>query len=360
MPSPSSGNRPPSDQELIASFTERERMFYDWYFRTEEERDKLDMCSMAYTLFLRKYWPNPQDLDDYFEWSRKWFGRHMVRARYRMSDEEIFDGVRGTNFASSQDLAKHCWTMEMSNNPLLVLGSARLRGSITGFAVQPDSTFLWPTFDYPDEPGLMHESLLAINLDVPINLSGLPKTLTRCVDQTFVSHNDRLVLDSTQFHPDQTPTNFVFAQLGELCVFTGDWKAARNDSGDDDDDGAWEPTGFGVVVEVQSNGQPKCLWAIYNCMPPREDLEDEPCDFDINTQRKHRGIEQGDGSIFNDPKMNPCFAMKITNDLQDFGPSKELNFQVVCKREMQIVRAKVWEYGDGRLAVVPERVASKK
>ncbi|KAI8672100.1 hypothetical protein NCS56_00672500 [Fusarium sp. Ph1] len=286
-----------------------------------------------------------------------------------MSDEEIFDRVRGTNFAGSEDLAKYCWTMEMSNNPLLVLGTARHGGSITGFAVQPNSTFLWPTWDearldYPDEPGLMHESLLAINLNVPVQPTGFPGVFTRLVNRAFVSHNGRSVPDSTQFDPSQTPTNFVFAQLGELCVFVGDWKAARNMSGNGDVDGAWEPTGFGVVVQVQSNGQPKCLWAIYNCLPPREDLQDEPCDRDMNTLRIHRWIEQGGGSIFNDPKIqgarNPCFVMKITNDLQGLGPLKELNFQVICKREVQIIRAKAWQHGNGRLVVVPQRVSDKR
>ncbi|KAJ3462469.1 hypothetical protein MRS44_007255 [Fusarium solani] len=214
MPPPPSGNHPLFDQELINSFTKREKAFYKWYLRTQGTRNKLT--------------------------TGKWLGRHTDRARYRMSDDEIFNK-----------------TMEMSNNPLLVLGTARHGGSITGFAVPPNSTFLWPTWDearldYPDEPGLMHESLLVINLNVPVQPTGFPGVFTRLVNRAFVSHNGRSVPDSTQFDPSQTPTNFVFAQLGELCVFVGDWKAARNMSGNGDVDGAWEPTGFGVVVQLVS------------------------------------------------------------------------------------------------------------
>lgn len=374
MPPPPLGQRPLSDQELFDSFTDKERDFYDWHHRTKDERWGLTLS--ADIQFLKAKWTNPEDLDDYFKWSRKWLGRHTDRMLYQMPDEEIFEKLRNTNFASSHDLANHCWTMEMSNNPLVFLGSARRRGNLTGYAVQPSSTFLWPTQDraqkdYPDEPGLMHKSLLAINLDIPVQMTGFPSpsTTTRPTDRALRYRHGQMTPDSSQSDPSQTSTSFVFAQLGELCVFVGEWEAARNksdddDYNDDDDvDGVWEPTGFGVVVEVQSNGQPKCLWAIYNCLPPREDLMDEPCDEDIDTLRIHRKNEQDDSFIFNDPEIqgdkNPSYVIKMTDDLQGLGSSKELDLQVVCRREAQIVRAKSWKDENGRLVVFPEPVVDK-
>ncbi|UPL01133.1 hypothetical protein LCI18_012067 [Fusarium solani-melongenae] len=379
--------RPPSDQELIDSFTDRELEFYNWHEETRATRAQLDLLGGVH--FIKDKWSNPDDLNDYFEWTSKWSRRHRDRWLYQWTDQEIFEQLRNTNFASRDDLARHCWAMEMSNNPLAFLGSARRRGNLTGYGFQPSSTFLWPTQDrtqkdYSGKTELMHESLLAINLEVPVQMTGLPSlsTTTRPTDRAIRYRHGQMTPDSTQSDPDQTPTSFVFAQLGELYVFVGDWEAALdksdncdeycdhdddcNDDDDDDVDGTWERTGFGVVVEVQSNGKPKGLWAIYSCLPPRDDLlEDagDDIDKDLDTLRIHRQNEQDDSFIFNDPEIqgneNPCYVIKMTDDLHGLGLSKELDLQVVCRREVQIGRARSQEKDNGRLVVFPELVADK-
>lgn len=384
---------PPSDQELFDSFTNKEIEFYDWDKETRAERDQLDL--LARINHLKARWPSQEDRIDFAKWSRKWHGRHIDRMNYRMSDEEIFEQIRNTNFASSGGLAHHCWAMEMSSNPFIFLGTARHQGKLTGYAVQTSSTFLWPTRDsaqkdYLTKPGLMHRSLLAINPDIPVQMTGFPSpSITTPPSNRAVKYrHGQMTPESSRSDPDQTSNGFVFAQLGELYVFVGDWEAARHKMDDDDDDDCddyadydddcdcdckddhdddvdegWRPTGFGVVVEVQSNGQPKCLWAIYNCLPPRYDLMDEPCE-NIDTLRIHRQNEQVESFVFNNPEIqgdkNPCYVVKMTNDLQGLGFSKELDFQVTCRREVQIVRAKSWKDGNGRLVVFPEPVADKK
>ncbi|KAM0428909.1 hypothetical protein ACHAPT_006709 [Fusarium lateritium] len=322
----------------------------------------LETDFFAYDRFMEQAWPEPEVYKAYRKWARKWLGRHMDRISYRIPDEDFFQQLRNTNLTKKGDLAQLCWTLNMCNVPLVLLGEADFDGTFTGYAIRPSSNFLDPS--PPLEPmenreDLMHESALAIDLNVHTDDEGFPSSRVRELKKELVTKQGNKVPDSVDINPDgpDGKTNFVFVQLGELCVCVDDWKTARAESHDDIVGGTWRLTGFGVVAEVTAEGAPKALWAIYNTQLPTEPLTDE-----IN--RVH---EAGGGSTWGwifkkhpdgDARdiRNKFFAARITENLDNFGPTKPLKVEIFSRNEGQIVRSMVYEPSPGNPAVVPVQV----
>ncbi|WAO89093.1 Hypothetical protein NCS54_00647000 [Fusarium falciforme] len=354
-----------SDEELIASFTPQEQRFYQWHLETEEQRDYLLALISdpgAYDRFHEEAWPNREEYLAYMQWSRKWLGRHMERMFYRMPDEVFFEQLRSTNLTKEGDLGELCWTLNMCNVPLVVLGEATFDGIFTCYAIRPSSNFLYaspPLGELTKTRGdLMHENALAINLNVSTDTRGFPAVAVRDVEKEWVMKGGIEVPDSVDIHPDEPDgkTNFVFAQLGELCTYVGDWETERTKSLDDIVGGTWQLTGFGVVAEISSKGLPKALWAIYNTHLPTERLSDE--EHRVHDLRgglggwifkKHAARSERDTS-------NRFFAARITNNLMGFGPAKKLEFEIFSRSEVQIVPAMVYQVSAQQPVVVPLQV----
>ncbi|KAM6527790.1 hypothetical protein FALCPG4_008834 [Fusarium falciforme] len=253
----------------------------------------------------------------------------------------------------------------MCNLPLVILGEANFDGIFACYAVRPSSNFLHPSppfWSKESDIGSMHEShgiALAINLNVGTNAKGLPAVPVREVKKQLVKKQGKEIPDSVDINPNdpKRKTNFVFMQLGELCVFAKDWNTARTKSHSALIGETWHLTGFGVVVEVSAGGVPKVLWAIYNTQIPTEPLGDIT----------NRAYDQGGpkaGWIFKehpagsnrDPSKR-FFAARITDDLNNFSPTKTLEFEVFCRSEVQIVPTMVHEPIPGKMAHVPVQMA---
>ncbi|KAJ4328330.1 hypothetical protein N0V84_001201 [Fusarium piperis] len=346
--------QPLTDAQLIATFTPQEQEFYNWFLETEEEQnDLMDLIfdPGAYDRFHEAAWPDPKVLEAYDKWANKWLGRHTDRMFASISDEEFFEQLRNTNSIRDGDLARLCWTLNVPNIPLAILGEANFDGIFACYAVRPSSNFLYPSPPFwltEDDIGSMnesHEIALAINLNVRTDEKGFPAVPVRQVKKQLVMKQGTSVPDSVDVDPNDPKgkTSFVFIQLGELCVFSEDWDTVRTKSRDEILDQTWQLTGFGVVAEVTSEGVPKALWVIYNTRIPTASDDGEVS----------RHYDQGDpmaGWVF---KEHPAgsdrdsdkrfFAARITDDLNNFGPTKKLNFEIFCHSEVQIVPSIVYE-----------------
>ncbi|RSL65869.1 hypothetical protein CEP54_003978 [Fusarium duplospermum] len=355
-----------SDEELIAAFTPEEKRFYAWFQKTQETRNQLmGLVSDpgAYDRFHEDAWPIPKVFEAYEKWAKKWLGRHTARMRYRIPDEKLFEQLRNINLTKKGDLAELCWTLNMCNVPLVILGEATFDDIFTCYAILPSSNFLYaspPLGELTKTRGdLMHGNALAINLNVNTDTRGFPAVAVREVKKEWVMKEGREVPDSVDIHPDEPngKTNFVFAQLGELCTFVGDWKAERTKSLDDIVGGTWQTTGFGVVAEFSPKGVPHALWAIFNTQLPEEPLG--------SSQNRTHDLEGGlggwmfkkdaDGSERD--SSNKFFVARITDNLMGFGPTKKLKFEIFSRSEVQIVPAMVNEVSERQPVVVPLQVA---
>ncbi|KAJ4328340.1 hypothetical protein N0V84_001211 [Fusarium piperis] len=249
--------------------------------------------------------------------------------------------------------------------PLIILGEGTHDHVCTGYAVQPNSTFLWPHSTIDNErrchyPGLMHESLLAINFDVPTNSRGQLMKETRNVKQELVTNRAGGTGPDSVSDRGEGTGHMVFVQVGELFVYHGGWSTARTKNPDEIISGSWVETGFGVVALVDSHGQAQSLFAIYNCMEPVEAGDAQ----DVRVHQKPDEVL--DGFIFKKSTddqahvENRFHAFKLSDDLHGFGTAKHLDIRPVCKLETQIVLTQRWEYETGRKVVVPLCLQAKK
>ncbi|KAM0428908.1 hypothetical protein ACHAPT_006708 [Fusarium lateritium] len=386
-------NSPLCNAEDIAAFTLQEKRFYEWYCKTEDHCNWLFFFGAYgdYNRFVEKSWSDPQEYEAYDAWLSKARDRDHARRHAPLSDAEFFERIRSTNFASESELGWHGWAVMFRTGNMVILGEATHDDVFTGYAIQPMSKFFWPhdtreTAQCAGQPGIMDESLLAINMDIRVDSAGRPLDATRVVKQEFVinSNGDRV--------PDSVMTigkeagHMVFVQLGHLCIFNGDWEAARMD--EESVDGRWEATNFGVVAELNPYGQAESLWAIYNStrkidglyeldepdelhdphMPDDLDDLDELEDGDATESEVRVRPEPDiarDGFIFKKPlgsethEKNRHYVFKMSNSLQGLGHlTNKLDMTPVCKWETQIVHVQSWEYAPGQRVVVPHRIKS--
>ncbi|KAF5613555.1 uncharacterized protein FSUBG_764 [Fusarium subglutinans] len=147
------------------------------------------------------------------------------------------------------------------------------------------------------------------------------------------------------------PQDFVFAQLGMLWTFTGDWKKARQGNPNDDKRGEWNPNGFAVVVRLSPKGEPGKVYALRhpNAVPQLEKIEDDL--IEIWKQEGNKKSTNKRGFMLKHykpghphPKSDSSFWIaKIADSIQELGSyEREFEFKIVPSNEPQIVNAKIW------------------
>ncbi|KAG5745819.1 hypothetical protein H9Q72_011213 [Fusarium xylarioides] len=158
--------------------------------------------------------------------------------------------------------------------------------------------------------------------------------------------------------------NFVFAQLGMLWVYNGKWESIRGRNPADAKPGRWKPNGFAVVVRLSPKGKPGEVYAI--CHPnPRSQLKKIEDDYisEADVGRLPRSeFKRGCVLKYHRPghlhvkSKSPFWLAKIADSMQELGSfEREFEFDIISLTELQIVNAKIWDYGlDGR-TLVPVR-----
>ncbi|KAK0707069.1 hypothetical protein B0T26DRAFT_729057 [Lasiosphaeria miniovina] len=330
--------RPPSDAEILESLTPQQMTMYHWYI---ENLSSFQYVFDTRSIFAAK-WSGPGEIEQWYEFYRKWIGRHSARLEYPVPPNEFVDMIRKTNFANEGSSAEFLFSMEMLNNPFLILGESEFGGVCTGFGLQPGPAYLCPNLDTMDEIST-DRYLLGINTNVNVDYTSTPtdsRSSPKKRRQERSSGEDST--RSTTSEDFDVGNGFVFAQVGALYHFAGpNWKETEPNMVIK---GPWKPTGFGVVVQVDERGRPGSVYIIFNFY----EWDDESGD------RKHTAVTDESGKVLPEigrlhEKCTKTFTVaKIANSLKDLGPDKRFEITPLHSIECQIVRAKVWSVGQGR------------
>ncbi|KAH6848177.1 hypothetical protein B0I37DRAFT_432324 [Chaetomium sp. MPI-CAGE-AT-0009] len=327
------------DEEIVESFTEEERKFYDWYNEASDTiwstdgRRKGGVFELSDRIMAS--WPDPEVRARYCQWQNAWSGRAFDRLRRVVPQSEFLDTISATNFGSVSSRARHLWMMEMQNTPFCLLGESDFGGVLTGYAMDPGPAYLWPNFEYENDADLVHRNILAINTNVR-------------VEGEFIERQD-----SAQTSPRR--------RRGEAESSGGDTIRSA-DSGDADCAGGgtkpwtelrisqrkaivrgpWAATGFGVILEIDSRGRPGPVWVIYSF----HTIDDD----DTSGEQRHHHIRimaEGSSTPFSyigrlTPACDRTFTVaKIAKNLAELKDgSAKIDFQVEAVVEFLIVRVK--------------------
>ncbi|KAM0556083.1 hypothetical protein ACHAPJ_006071 [Fusarium lateritium] len=132
--------------------------------------------------------------------------------------------------------------------------------------------------------------------------------------------------------PDPNSFNpFVFAQLGALFVFGGDWEQARQSGCDAINEGPWLQNGYCVVVRINEKGEPGAVYAIYN---HAEDKDAAQVSDDFHESELIYDHVPG----FLHPECNKfALVLKIADSLDDLGSyDRRLDFTVISSDKHQV------------------------
>ncbi|KAK0722916.1 hypothetical protein B0T26DRAFT_240338 [Lasiosphaeria miniovina] len=110
------------DDQIIHSFTEEEKTFYDWYTANVAMLHAMQQKPKEFGMFpgikvKEDAWPDPEIRDRYWEWETAWCRRERHRMKMVIPQSEFFDKISATNFWSVSARAEHLWMMEMLNTP---------------------------------------------------------------------------------------------------------------------------------------------------------------------------------------------------------------------------------------------------
>lgn len=347
-----------TDEQLIASFTPMELHWYNWYPGALEKLHAESSDDRVHRARLRQWFPKDDVYKEFLSWSRLWNGRHMRRMRYRMPVNEYIDLIQQTRFDQPDSTGTFLWSMEMGNMPFIYLGTSVIDQRASAYGIQPGAYYLWPNFDpNPYEPGLLDKSVLAINFNVPIEVSfhrnsgGRPREQASSGNE-FVEWYDG--------NPTAT-AGFTFVQIGCLCTFDGDRRMLEKLSHDGILNNTWDDTGFGVVVELSPDAKLGAVWVLYNFHQARPDegcvddacpgcagCEDAPKSDGASEGRQHIRMYGNDGEKLRNVarlRGGELFtAAKIAGSLEELRkPRKDFGFNIKRRYECQIVRAKLFE-----------------
>jgi hypothetical protein len=340
------------DEQIVESFTEEEKKFYDFHIETDKAVFNADGSRnggmWAISNRIIAFWTDLEVRARYCKWELAWSGRSRDRLKRVMPQSEFLDTILATNFGSVSARAQHLWMMEMLNTPFCLLGESDFGGVFTGYAMDPGPAYLWPNYQYENDPDLVHRNILAINTNVLVEdefierQSTAQSTPRRRRREADSSGGD--TIRSADSEDADCPGGFIFVQLGALFAYGGTkpWSELRTSERKAIVRGPWNATGFGVVLQIDSRGRPGPVWVIYNFHTSGND--------DVPGQHQHRHIRMmTEGSSTPFPYIgrltdacNRTFTVaKIADSLAELkdGAAK-IDFRVAAVVELQIVRVK--------------------
>ncbi|KAF5570473.1 hypothetical protein FPHYL_1229 [Fusarium phyllophilum] len=263
-------------------------------------------------------------------------------------------------------------SLDAGSGPSLSVSTTTLSYSFsTSASSQPDSPLLIDSSDItrastPD-PAMSNENLQAlrdVGLGVNNGLSSVSNTLRRKKSylRTTIPLAMKPVDTSVSATGEHDPHMFVFAQLGLLWSYTGDWEKVRDGNPNDDKERKWKPSGFAVVVRLSPKGKPGEVYIIHHPdpIPKLKKFEDDLAGKRKSHKKKKKTSKRG---LFlkhyvprhPHPMSNSSFWIaKIADSIQDMGSyQREFEFDVVSSEESQIVNAKTWNYGLDGPTLIP-------
>lgn len=210
-----------SDEQLMALFTPKQREMFEWW--QENEYELLHAPGLLGTAkLIRKKFPTDAENEEYNNFSKIWHGRARRRMNYCMPVGSFLDLVQQTTFNDIISASELRLKMEMTNTPLIELGTSACGGKTFGYGIRTGGYFLWPNLeDNPTDPSLLDRSMLGINLNVTVEYRS-PQLLKTPLTPRRRRREQRSSGEDSVESADSTDPNhehgFTFAQIGALYV----------------------------------------------------------------------------------------------------------------------------------------------
>jgi hypothetical protein len=197
-----------------------------------------------------------------WQWQKKQNQRQKTAARIPTAAEYVAK-VTNTKYTNDDKVAALTEMLDLPAFPYIGLGNHQGNG----FRLAPNPHLLAPTKEDFDmsQRDILPEIMLGINKNVeplPANEEG---------KSTRKENNSDESTESTDSTSNNDDTGFVFYQLGALEYVSAEaWKPELAAS--DPNSFYWCDTGYVVVILIDSNGQGKDVYLLYNFRPmDRED-----------------------------------------------------------------------------------------
>ncbi|KAH0435069.1 hypothetical protein CcaCcLH18_04967 [Colletotrichum camelliae] len=204
-------------------------------------------------------WEDEETQDRFLDWRKEQCMQKFQRTVPRLSSRLCLLKIKDTDFFNAARRAEWRWIMEMVFNSFVIIGQATYGGVTTAYGIDPSTSYLLPHDFKPEQHRggyLLHHSILGIDLrraSSPTNASpGIPSSMRIAPD-----------FDVGRFESDR----FIFAQIGSLWAFRepSDQPVSKVHKKAYTESGPWDPTGFGVVVQInEQTGMPGGVFVIYN------------------------------------------------------------------------------------------------
>ncbi|CCT71911.1 uncharacterized protein FFUJ_08265 [Fusarium fujikuroi IMI 58289] len=405
---------PESDEEIMASWSPQEWGFHAWEERNSEkilETQSRDAGWDAHSKLIKHAWPDPDDRRKYLERTNK----------YIMNTEDYIEMISQADFLDMDKVDRLSLNISIYPKPFVAIGETNFGHVFGSYTFTPMTDSLEPK--YPDsDSDVLGNMILALNIPLPQSPPLSPGSFVHLSDtdsdsnssvSTELSHSfpsstanntpdsaasivDLQTLSGVRLdfsnspssfnaihrkgghlmatipsatgdmHAntfDSCPQDFVFAQLGLLWTFTGDWKKALHRNPNDDKRGRWNPTGFAVVVRLNPKGELGKVYALRHpdVVPQLERIEDDLIESRKPKANKKTAHKRGLYILKHykpghpHPKSDSSFSIaKIANSILELGSYKrQFDFEVLLSNEPQIVNAKMWVHGLDGPALMP-------
>ncbi|KAF4947977.1 hypothetical protein FGADI_9972 [Fusarium gaditjirri] len=370
---------PDTDEMIQARWGKREWAFYNWAndnTKALEDTLKIDAKWNALDLLLQKRWPRKKDREDYYAWSREWNGRFMLRMSYKWSPQEFIDKVLVTNFLEAEGSVNLWWAMDTYNLSSIPIGHAKFGGVESYYAFKPGHRFLKPDRN-ESGPSVLGTSILAMTvqftkpraLSIAGNSSGsygssssgskassVLSQPAKPASRTRASTGSGQQADPVEVARSEVdPNHFVFAQLGLLYVYGGDYEYAKGWGIDPLEQGPWWRNDLVVVVRLDHKGNHGAVYVLYH---PNSSIEvdDDSDGEELAPEAKYHVP----GRLH--PRCNDGFLLaKIANNLKELGHfNKEFHFLPITKTASTIHRAQLFENKEHELTIGPALAMVKR
>ncbi|KAF5715761.1 hypothetical protein FMUND_6678 [Fusarium mundagurra] len=335
---------PDTDEMIQARWGSKQWSFYNWETnnaKTIEDTLKPGSDWDALSKLISAAWPNEKDREEYEAWAHKWHGRFSLRMAYQWSPEEFIDTVLATNFLEAAEYQLHelWWAMDTYNLPWIPIGHAKFGGVESYYAFQPAHRFLEPDCN-ESGPSILGPNILAMNvkfdkartlsvsggspeasgfsLSTPKMPSGVTKPEKPNIRPRALTGPEQLPDPVELARKEIDPNHFVFAQLGLLYVYGGDYDHAKG-----------------------------AVYVIYHANSSVEK------DYDDGEELAPEAKDHVAGRLH--PRCNEGFSLaKIANSFHELGNfDKEFRFLPITKTTSVIHHAQFLEHNEGELTIGP-------
>ncbi|VUC23844.1 unnamed protein product [Clonostachys rosea] len=358
------GPLPPelTDQQIIETFTDAERRFYEWEQKGNSIR-KFGFGNMEKGL--RAEFPGVNNVQDQYRvFMDKWGGRFRRRWALPVPVVDVLKIIKETNCRNPNSVLSTVLTLQTRRVPDLLLGESSFGGHLAGYAIAIDPSFLQPdpsNHDEQNSPADMFLNSAVISIDpnsprptVQPQFWQLPSSPEKRRRENRSSGEDSATSQRSTTSDDFMDADpHVFFQLGELVASVGyDWLAARvHPSGEAAKRAEWKSTGYSVLVKLNKSGHPTGPVFVAYAFCRLEDGNAKEMDWSDKYRREMPFVRR----LHEDCKDRFYFA-QIANKLEDLRYGTKFGFDVKCENRCTVQGAKVVGFGSSE-KVVPRKVS---